>query len=143
VRPLRWLSVLSLLPLLALLACAGAQSGGQSPDALKKAAQRFFHDIRWKDFASAASQLVPEKQDAFSRARRHAHDEKDLSITEYDLHEIKLAPDALSGQAIVSLSWVRIPSVTVESAEVETDFVYQDGQWRVKRMDGGPFEDLR
>jgi hypothetical protein len=134
---------LLLFPLLILSACAGTHSGGQSPEALKKAAQRFFHDVRWRDFASAAAQLVPEKQDAFSRARRHAHDDKDLSITEYDLEEVKLAPDALSGQAIVSLSWVRIPSVTVESAEIETDFVYQDGQWRVARMDGGPFEDLR
>lgn len=123
--------------------CAGHASGGQSPEAFKNAAERFFHDVRWRDYTSATEAIVPEKQDAFSRARRLGHDDKALEITDYELEQMKLAPDALSGQVIVNLSWTRIPSVTVKSAQIETDFVYRDGKWRVLRMDGGPFEDLR
>jgi hypothetical protein len=36
-----------------------------------------------------------------------------------------------------------VPSVTLESAEVEAGFVYQDGHWLVESMDGGPFPELR
>lgn len=129
--------------MIALLACAGQNAGGQSPEALKKAAETFFRQVRWRDYTGAADSIVPEKRDAFSRARRTHHDERDLEITDYDLEQIQLAPDALSGSAVTNLGWTRLPSVTVQSAEVGTDFVYRDGRWLVLRMDGGPFEDLR
>lgn len=131
------------LPLIALLACAGHTSGDQSPEGLKTAAERFFRSIRWRDFTGAADQIVPAKRDAFEHARRVQHDERDLEITDYEIERITLSDDTLSGKAIANLSWMRIPSVTVKTDEVETDFVFQDGHWRVKSMDGGPFEELR
>jgi hypothetical protein len=136
VRSLCW------IPLLLLVACAGHTSGGQSPEALKTAAEHFFQDVRWKDYTGATGVIVAEKQDAFAKARRVGHDSRELEITDYDLESIKIAPDALSGQAVVNLSWMRLPSVTVKTAEIGTDFVYRNGQWRVLRMDGGPFADL-
>lgn len=131
------------IPLLALLACAGQHAAGQSPEALKKAAETFFRQVRWRDYTGASELVVPEKRDAFSKARRTHHDERDLEITDYDLEQVKVAPDALTGEVVTSMSWTRLPSVTVQSAEVGTDFVYRDGRWLVLRMDGGPFEELR
>lgn len=136
-------ALLTCLPLFALLACAGKTPGSGSPEGLKTAAEHFFRAVRWRDFTRASDLVVPAKRDVFERARRLSHDERDLDITDYDIERITLSDDTLSGKVIANLSWVRIPSVTVQTAETETDLVFQDGHWRVQSMDSGPFPELR
>ena len=122
------------------LACAHVPKGGNA-ESLKKAAEAFHSRARWKDFRGAGELIIPERREAFDKAVTERGDEKNLSISDYDLEEMKLWAEGFEGQVVSKVSWVRFPSVSEQSATVRSQFVYRNGAWWLARQDTGPFAD--
>lgn len=109
---------------------------------LKPAIESFHQKLRWKDFRSAADRLVPERRDAFLKARVEGNDERDLFVTNFELDEAKIAPDTLTAKAYSKLSWYRLPSTTEQTKSVVSVFVWRDAAWQLESQEGGPFPEL-
>jgi hypothetical protein len=105
---------------------------------LKPAAEVFHQRVRWKDFRGAAELLVPERRQAFEDARKRQHDDRDLQIMDYDLEDARLA--GRDRAVVVSkLSWSRLPSLTVNTDTVSSEFIWLGSAWFLARQDSGPF----
>ena len=103
--------LLPLYVLLLLAAVAGCAHGPASAAlaTLKPAAEAFHRSIRWRDFRGAEDLIVPERRALFEKAIRARSDEKDLSITDYQLEDIRLSADGTRGIVVSRVSWVRLP----------------------------------
>ncbi len=126
--------------LLALLggACAHTpKSTGM--EGLKPVVEQFNQRIRWKDFRGAARHIVPERREAFLKARRELQDDRDLSITDFEVLEVTEEPDRLRATVTTRFQWMRLPSATEQTATVTSEFVFQNGTWQLERMLDGPF----
>jgi hypothetical protein len=117
--------------------CATVPKG--DVDELKPSIEAFHKCARWKDFQCVANMLVPTKKDAFLKAREKLIDERDLSITDYELEEAKVAPDRLKASAVSHIKWFRLPSNKEENSTVTSNWVWLDSAWRLDSQDGGPF----
>ncbi len=124
-----------------LFSCACASMTGAKGDVetLKPAVDTFHQRARWSDFRGASELIVPEKRDAFVRARDKMNDAKDLHITDYDLEDAKVADDRLSAVCVWRMRWYRLPSVTEQDAIVRSRFIWKNGTWLLDSQDGGPF----
>lgn len=139
--PARWRSALAptLGVALALMAaCAHSPQRGDAPS-LKKAAEAFHQRIRWKDLRGAIELLVPERRQAFEDGYRARRDENDLSITDYELEDLRVAADGLSAVVVSRLSWMRLPSVSVATETIHSVYLYRQGAWWLEQQDAGPF----
>ncbi|TQF09154.1 hypothetical protein FJV41_46080 [Myxococcus llanfairpwllgwyngyllgogerychwyrndrobwllllantysiliogogogochensis] len=125
---------------LALSGCATVSKKSDLEE-LKPTVDKFHQLIRWKDFRSASRLLVPERRAAFSRARVELHDERDLSITDYEIEEVRLAEDGAHATVQSRIQWMRLPSASENTAVVLSEFVFRDGVWLLERQDAGPFVD--
>ncbi|MFZ5470802.1 MAG: hypothetical protein ACOZIN_15360 [Myxococcota bacterium] len=129
---------LALLGLLWLVGCVHTPKTG-SLETLKPAAETFHQRIRWRDFHGAAELIVPERQEAYLLARRQQNDERDLTVSDYQLEDAKLSTNGLRATVTSRISWVRLPSASEHSDLVVSEFVYRDGTWWLARQDTGPF----
>ncbi|XXF79817.1 hypothetical protein P2318_08690 [Myxococcaceae bacterium GXIMD 01537] len=128
---------LALLLALALAGCAHTKKSALED--LKPVVDGFHQRIRWKDFRGAARAIVPERRDAFEKARRDLKDEDDLSVTDYEIEDVKVSPDGQRAQVISRIQWMRLPSVSAKTATVTSEFIYRDGAWMLERQLDGPF----
>ncbi|MHB1845526.1 MAG: hypothetical protein ACYCWW_11915 [Deltaproteobacteria bacterium] len=124
-----------LLLLLALVSCANVPRTGD-PEALGHQAELYFKAIRWKDFVAAAAFLPPDKRAEWRRETIRRHDERDLSITAYDVEETRLTKSG--GRTFVKVSWVRLPSISEQTDLVELRWRYVEGAWQLTDEIGGP-----
>lgn len=108
-------------------------------EGLKPVAEKFHQSIRWKSYREAAEMIVPERREAFLRARQRQKDERDLSITDYDMQEAKISADGMHAHLVTHLSWMRLPSASEHTQNVTTEFVSRNGVWLVEHQDAGPF----
>lgn len=113
----------------------------QGKETLKPTVEGFHQRVRWRDYSSAAQYLAPERQEAFEKARRAKRDEKDLTITDFELEEVRVAPDGKSAQVRSRINWIRLPSVSEQSESVESEFAFRAGRWMLTRQRGGPFHE--
>ncbi|MCP3104837.1 hypothetical protein LZ198_38825 [Myxococcus sp. K15C18031901] len=110
-------------------------------ETLQPTVERFHQLIRWKDFRSAGALIVPEKRAAFSKARTELHDDRDLSITDYEIEEVEFSEDGLRATVHSRIQWMRLPSASEQSDVVTSEFVFQGGRWLLERQVEGPFAD--
>jgi len=132
--------LLVLLLLVALIggACAHTpQSTGL--EGLRPVVEDFHKRIRWKDFRGAAKHIVPESREVFLRARKELQDERDLSITDFEVLDVQLAPDGMRATITARLQWMRLPSPSEQTATVTSEYVFRDRAWQLERMLDGPF----
>ena len=106
---------------------------------IRSAAESFHEDIRWRDFHGAAELLVPERRELFEQALKVRGDERDLSISDYDLEKVRISPDGKSAAVTSRVSWTRLPSVSEKTELVTSEFILRDGSWLISRQQGGPF----
>lgn len=121
----------------ALFGCATVPKG--DVDELKPTIEAFHKCSRWKDFQCVANLLVPAKKDAFLKARQAMQDERDLSVTDYELEEAKVAPDRLKASAVSHVKWFRLPSASEENSTVTSNWIWVNNAWRLDTQDGGPY----
>ncbi len=128
-----------LLPLLLLLAgCTGLSSSVRTGDTdeLNHQVELYERALHWKDEVAAAAFWAPEKRAAWRRGTIERRDERDLSITSFDIEEVRL--DKAGGRAFVKVSWVRLPSLTEKEDLVEERWERRDGAWLIVDEIGGP-----
>lgn len=119
------------------LSCAHSPPTGERSGPVG-ASEAFWKRARWRDWRGAAEVIVPERQKQFEKAREVQGDEKDLTLTDYELLEAK---PAIEGKAVVvtKVSWIRLPSVTEKTDTVTTELVQLGSVWFVAQQDSGPF----
>ena len=110
-----------------------------SAEEMRSTAELFHERIRWKDFRGAAELVVPERRERFKRAVSARGDERDLSISDYELEQAQLSSDAKSATVVSRVSWLRLPSISEHSELVSSELVRRDGVWLIARQQGGPF----
>jgi hypothetical protein len=125
---------------LALIGSCAHLARGDGAEGARKAADLFHHRVRWKDYGGAAHLLAPELRQRFEKARRTLGDERDLSISDYQLDEIEVAPDVSTAKVASKISWNRLPSLSQHEDSVLTELALRDGAWLIVRQTGGPFD---
>ncbi|MFP2963724.1 hypothetical protein ACLEPN_39865 [Myxococcus sp. 1LA] len=109
-------------------------------ETLKPTVERFHQSVRWKDFQGASRIIVPERRKDFQKARIELNDDKDLSITDYEIVDVKLSEDGHRATIQSRIQWMRLPSASERTALVTSEFVFRDGAWQLESQDDGPFE---
>ncbi|WP_375771757.1 hypothetical protein NR798_12975 [Archangium gephyra] len=102
--------------------------------------ESFHQRVRWKDYRIATRFIVPERRQDFERARREKQDERDLSITDYDIEEVEVVEEGERAIVTSRIKWMRLPSVSEQSDTVTSEFIYRDGKWLLEKQSGGPFD---
>jgi hypothetical protein len=106
---------------------------------VRSAADSFHQRLRWKDFRGAAELLVPERRDAFEQALKSRGDDRDLSISDYELERERISPDGKTATVLSRVSWMRLPSVSEKTDLVTSQFVRRGSSWLLSAQQGGPF----
>jgi hypothetical protein len=139
-------SVLRVIRLLAVLLAFALSAGcahtkkKSDLETLRPVVESFHQRVRWKDYRIAARYVVPERRQDFERARRERQDERDLSITDYEIEEVEVVEEGMRAIVTSRIRWMRLPSVSEQSDVVTSEFVYQDGKWLLEKQSGGPFD---
>jgi hypothetical protein len=131
-------ALIGLVAALLLGACAHGPKLGTAEE-IRSAADLFHQRIRWRDFRGAAELLVPERREPFEQALKARGDERDLSVSDYELERERISADGSNATIVSRVSWTRLPSVTEKTELVTSEFVRRDGVWLLARQQGGPF----
>lgn len=134
---IRLLAVLLVLTLGGACAHTRKTSDLQS---LRPVVEDFFKRVRWRDYRVAARHIVPERRQDFERASRERRDERDLSITDYEIEEVQIVEEGQRAVVTSRMRWMRLPSATEKTDTVTSEFIYRDGTWLLERQLGGPFD---
>ncbi len=135
--------MLRLLAVLLVFTLGGACAHTQKTSdlqSLRPVVEGFFKRVRWKDYRAAARYIVPERRQDFERASRERQDEKDLSITDYEIEEVRIVEEGQRAVVTSRMQWMRLPSATEKTDTVTSEFIYRDGTWLLERQLGGPFD---
>ncbi|MBU8899527.1 hypothetical protein KRR26_28315 [Corallococcus sp. M34] len=107
---------------------------------LKPTVEAFHENIRWRNFRNVSRILVPERRDAFERSRREHQDDRDLTITDYEIEDVKVSDDGQRATVRSTIQWMRLPSASAHTDTVTSEFIFRDGAWLLERQESGPFE---
>jgi hypothetical protein len=108
-------------------------------DSLKSAAKELHQRARWRDWRGFVELIVEDRRGAFLAARKNAHDSRDLSITDYEVLDVRMKEGNVRGDALTRMSWLQLPSVTERTEEVWSHWEFMKGTWYLDSMEGGPF----
>ncbi|AFE04413.1 hypothetical protein COCOR_01975 [Corallococcus coralloides DSM 2259] len=108
-------------------------------EALKPAVEGFHKNLRWRNYRTVSTFLVPEERQDFDRKRRELNDDRDLTVTDYEIEDVKLAEDGRHATVQSRIQWMRLPSVTEQNDTVTSEFVFRDGVWLLEKQQSGPF----
>ncbi len=120
-------------------ACVTGRASKPDTETLKPRIEDFHLRSRWRDYRGAAELLVTERRAPFLKARSVKNDEKDLSITDYQLEECTFSNDGARAECISNISWIRLPSPSESRATVTSVFVWDGSNWYLAQQDEGPF----
>lgn len=120
-------------------ACAHTQKA-TNLESLRPTVRSFHERVRWKDFRGAARFVVPERREDFEKARRQREDDRDLSITDYEILEVVISEDALRATITSRIQWMRLPSASEKTSTVTSEFIFREGVWLLERQLDGPFD---
>lgn len=132
-----------MVSLVSLFFCACATVPKADQEQLKPTIEGFHKAVRWKDYRQASDLLVPELRTEFTKQRLKLNDDQNLTITEYDLEDARVAPDGMRASVVSKVSWFRLPDTTVKSATPTSQFVWREAHWLLESMDEGPFPELK
>ncbi|RKG67133.1 hypothetical protein D7W79_35700 [Corallococcus exercitus] len=107
---------------------------------LRPVVEGFHKNLRWRNYRALSSFLVPEERKDFERQRRELHDDRDLTVTDFEIEDVKLADDGRSATVHSRIQWMRLPSVTEQTDTVTSEFVFRDGVWLLEKQQSGPFD---
>jgi hypothetical protein len=131
------------LPLVSALLLASACSHSvfeTSANQLKTDSEDFQKSLRFQDYGGAAQLVVPTKRQAFLAARRK--EANDLTITDVEVLDVQMAPDAMHAVVTSRMRWVKLPSPSELTADIHESWVFNGTAWLVVTVAGGPFPEL-
>ncbi|WP_404364239.1 hypothetical protein ACIHQR_29200 [Corallococcus coralloides] len=109
-------------------------------EALRPVVEGFHKNLRWRNYRALSTFLVPEERQDFERKRRELHDDRDLTVTDYEIEAVKLSDDGRSATVHSRIQWMRLPSVTEQNDTVTSEFIFRDGVWLLEKQQSGPFD---
>jgi hypothetical protein len=110
------------------------------PDQLRSANEDFERSLRFQDYGGAAQFVIPPRRGGFLASRRK--EANDLTITDMEVIDVQMAADGQHALVMSRMRWVRLPSVTEVTAEVQGQWDVVDNQWLLVSLAGGPFKEL-
>jgi len=113
---------------------------GPGPDQLRSASEDFERSLRFQDYGGAAQLVVPPRRSAFLAARRK--EANDLTITDMEVIDVQMAPDGKKATVLSRMRWVKLPSVSEVTAEVQARWEVVGNGWLLVGLVGGPFPEL-
>lgn len=128
-----------LLLAVALSGCATTRVKGDVSD-LKPTVEALHRHFRWKDFRGATDFMVQEKRGPFIKARLDKKDDRDLTVSDYQLEDCVVSGDQRQAACVSRISWIRLPSMTETTDTVTTNFMWDGRNWRMMSQEGGPFQ---
>jgi len=131
---------LALLPLVVSLSGCAHNPFDPGPN-LKSDAEDFEKSLRFQDYAGAAQLVVPARRQAFLAARRK--EGNDLEVTDMEVIDVQMSPDGKQAVVVSRMRWVRLPSVSESTAEVQGAWVLSGNAWQLAALAGGPFPELQ
>ncbi|MCY1033174.1 MULTISPECIES: hypothetical protein [Corallococcus] len=108
-------------------------------DALRPVVEGFHKNLRWRNYRALSTFLVPEERQDFERQRRELHDDRDLTVTDYEIESVKLSEDGKRATVHSRIQWMRLPSASEQTEAVTSEFVFRDGVWLLEKQQAGPF----
>lgn len=132
----------SILSLALFLASSCATVGKPDTEALKPTLEAFARGVRWKEFRGTADLIVPERREAFLKARLKAKDDQDLTISDFTQEDAIIAPDLQTARVVAVIKWLRMPNPVEQRATLTSVFVWREGRWLLESQDDGPFVEL-
>ncbi|MHA7629048.1 hypothetical protein [Corallococcus sp. M7] len=108
-------------------------------EALQPVVEGFHKNLRWRNYRVLSNFIVPEERKDFERKRRELHDDRDLTVTDYEIEGVKLADDGRRATVQSRIQWMRLPSATEQNDSVTSEFVFRDGVWLLEKQLSGPF----
>lgn len=129
----------TLLLAVVLCGCTTTQKRGDLAD-LKPTVEAFHRHLRWKDFRGATDFMVNEKRADFIKARLDRNDDRDLTVSDYQLEDCTVEADATTAACVSRINWIRLPSISETSEVVTSVFVWDGRKWRLKSQQNGPFQ---
>ena len=134
---------LALFSSVLLTVLGGACSHGlfsPGPDQLRSASEDFEKSLRFQDYGGAAQFVVPARRSAFVAARRK--EANDLTITDMEVIDVQMAPDGQKAIVLSRMRWVKLPSVTEVTGEVQARWEILNNGWLLVSLAGSPFPEL-
>src|SRR5271166_1790478 len=116
--------------MLALLLVACSHNLFDPGPNLKTDADDFEKALRFQDYAGAAQLVVPARRQTFLAARRK--EGNDLEVTDMEVIDVQMAPDGKQAVVVSRMRWVRLPSVSEATAEVQAVWMLQGTGWLIQ-----------
>ena len=128
-----------LLSMIFLTGCLTSRQRGDVED-LKPTVESFHRHLRWRDFRGASDFMIKEKRAGFLHARLERNDDRDLTVSDYQLEDCVVAADVRTATCVSRLMWFRLPSPSESSDVITSVFIWDGRNWRLKSQDKGPFQ---
>ncbi|HXX29837.1 MAG TPA: hypothetical protein VEJ89_03900 [Myxococcaceae bacterium] len=125
---------------LALAASCSHGIFGPGPDQLRSSSEDFEKSLRFQDYGGAAALVAPARRSAFLAARRK--EANDLTITDMEVIDVQMGSDGQKAMVLSRMRWVKLPSVSEVSAEVQANWQVMGTSWYLVSLAGGPFPEL-
>jgi len=101
---------------------------------LAERVQAYNECFRWREFEKAAQYVVPEKRGDFLTAMETLR--TGFSLDGFQVREIVVGPSGEEAVVKVRRTFVRAPSVDLQSVELTQKWVLRDGVWF---LESGPY----
>ena len=87
-----------------------------------------YHDsYRWRDYESAGELVQPSVRRDFMAAAEALRN--DLNVTDYQIKRISLAESGREATVVVTRSFFKMPSVSVQQQELRQHWILVQGNW--------------
>jgi hypothetical protein len=113
-----------LLIFLVVVSCGTPHSNRER---LRKTVTKFYEDLRWKRFDSAAQHIPEDKQDTFLQ---HCLDtEDDLAIDNLEIRSVTLDDKHKTAQVMLQAEYILLPSTVVQKRRLSQRWKKKSGAW--------------
>ena len=120
---------LALVLLIFAAGCADKQADLASRQAeLLDRLTKYHECVQWRDYETAALFVVLEKRPYFLTYAKSLP--SGYTISDFLIKQVQMSPEADRAAAVVSRSFIRPPSITLQSEEILQEWVAnEDGVW--------------
>ena len=115
-----------LLAAILLPACKGASLSSRQTS-LNETVVNYNDMFRWRDYESASEYAIPSIREDFMAAAESW--KRDLNVTDYEINKITLEQSGKEATVVVTRSFYKTPSVTVQRQEIRQRWIQLQGNW--------------
>jgi len=118
--------ILLLVAALLAPACGGMNLHSQ-PKNLDECVTKYHDSFRWRDYEGASELVQPSLRRDFLAATEVGA--RDLNVTDYKIDRINPAESGREATVVVTRSFFKMPSVTLQQQELRQRWILLQGHW--------------